>query len=89
MVCDICLKTTGAMVEYRSVCAICGRDICGQHAHYDPDDSGDYPARWCDDCLVAWRDGIEAEMRRLDDEYEAKREALVANWKAKSLGVVG
>lgn len=88
VVCDLCRQEIGVNVPAKGRCAICERDICGAHQSFDPDDQGDYPDRWCDDCVAAWRDGIEAEMRSLDDEYEAKREALVANWKAKSLGTV-
>lgn len=52
----------------------------------DPDDQSDYPDHWCDDCLAVWRGGIEAEMQRLDEEYDANCKALMTKWKAKSLG---
>lgn len=84
--CDICLKTTGDVVEHLSVCAICGRDICGQHAHYDPEDDGDYPARWCDDCLALWHNGFDAKMRELREQYEAEMGVLLSSWTAQSLG---
>lgn len=31
-------------------CFICDRDICKMHTVDDPDDSGDYPDRWCTIC---------------------------------------
>lgn len=86
VVCDICLKTTGNMVDHQAVCAICGRDICGQHAHHDPEDDGDYPEHWCDDCLALWYNGFAAMMRASRERYDAEVGDLLSRWKAQSLG---
>lgn len=91
--CDICGAdaTPGRYGSGGDVCSICHREICKKHRDYDPEDWGDYPAKFCVFCYYLkfkkYLADREAEIRRheeIEDNLESKmkEESLKTDVKA-------
>lgn len=62
-------------------CGICNRDVCSKHRTYDPDEPGDYPAKWCIIC-----ESLFLQPRReMNERHWKEEEALERKVKKESL----
>jgi hypothetical protein len=84
--CDFCEK------EARYICSSCSRDLCRytldqkvSHSHYDPDDSGDYPDRYCPICYEFKYKKFRGDYMSIIEEQDRKEEALNEAVKTLSL----
>lgn len=82
-VCDLCGKGT----EHHRVCGICGRDLCSSCTKFGPRDMGDYPDKFCSQCLDVgqkYLDRISVEQ----EKFDAIVEDLEQEWRDEAIKVV-
>lgn len=62
-------------------CNICKRDVCKRHLEYDPDNSGDYPEKWCSICYPL----ILYPRREMEERHDKEADELLEKVKKESL----
>lgn len=78
--CDLC----GRGPISQRICSICGRDICSTCTKFDPRDTGDYPAKYCDNCFQIGKKYLE-QIRIEEEKFDKKVEELEQKWRDEAL----
>ena len=83
LTCDEC----GKRIKSNRRCCLCKKMLCETHTVYDDRDHGDYPDKYCASCWDAG-ENFRIEMKRLEDEYDKKLDALQDAWTDAALAEV-
>ena len=79
--CDFCDVELSSKTPRPQSCIVCGRHSCLEHGLFDPNDSGDYPARYCCTCWKAgqpFRATIANVRQESDDQIEEQQKRWYA-----------
>lgn len=68
-------------------CTLCKRDICYSHLRYDPEESGDYPDRYCDICYELKYILQRKDFEKLENDYYSALELLTKKVAKDSLNL--
>ncbi len=85
-ICDLC-----GHEGYTTTCILCGRDVCNgtfsKCRQFDPEESGDYPDKYCTICYSLKFDKYLKERNDLTEEYDTKRDLLEEKIRKESLKI--
>mgnify|MGYP001164756707 CR=1 FL=1 len=82
--CDVC-SLSGKKHQAINSCNVCGKDLCREHTNFDPDDSGDYPEKWCPSCAQV-REKYAPQMREAAQRYDELISNIELTWRTEAKG---